>query len=145
MLAVTGFVTAGDGRILLVHVARRGWEMPGGQVELGEDAISALRREVEEESGCRVEPERLIGIYPRLAPAPEMLVLLFRCRHIAGEAQANEAEISDVRWCTREEARRLVTRPTTASRLVDALEHDPGIVYRPYRLDPYEGLGERVV
>ena len=46
MLAVTGFVTASDGRILLVRVARRGRELPGGQVELGEDAISALRREV---------------------------------------------------------------------------------------------------
>ena len=145
MLAVTGFVTAADGRILLVRVARRGWEMPGGQVELGEDAVSALRREVEEESGCRVEPERLTGIYPRLAPAPEMLVLLFRCRHISGEPEANEAEISEIRWCNREEAQRLVTRPTTASRLVDALQHGTGVVYRPYRLDPYERLGERVV
>lgn len=145
MLAVTGFVAASDGRILLVRVARRGWELPGGQVELGEDAISALRREVAEESGCAVEPERLIGVYPRLAPPPEMLVLFFRCRHISGEPRAAETEISEARWCTREEALRLATRPTTASRLADALEQGTGVVYRPYRLDPYERLGERVV
>ena len=145
VLAVTGYVTAADGRVLLVRVARRGWEMPGGQVELGEDAISALRREVEEESGCRVEPQRLIGIYPRLAPPPEMLVLLYRCRHVSGKPQASEVEIPEARWCTREEAQLLVTRPTTAARLVDALADDTGVVYRPYRLDPYEPLGQRTV
>lgn len=106
LLAFPGFVTAADSRTLLVYVARRGWEMPGGQVELGEDAISALRREVEEESGCRVEPERLIGIPASRARA--------RAARPAISLQADGGGAS-------------------------------GVVYRPYRLDPYEGLGGLIV
>ena len=55
VVAVTGFVTDAKQRVLLVRVADRGWEMPGGQVETGESLLDALRREVEEESGCRIE------------------------------------------------------------------------------------------
>jgi len=48
--AVVGCVRDDAGRVLLVRVAARGWEMPGGQVEEGEDLVTALQREVEEES-----------------------------------------------------------------------------------------------
>jgi 8-oxo-dGTP pyrophosphatase MutT (NUDIX family) len=36
VVAVTGFVADAGGRILLVRVLARGWELPGGQVEEGE-------------------------------------------------------------------------------------------------------------
>lgn len=145
MIAVVGFVTSDDSRILLVRVAQRGWEMPGGQVEEGEDLVAALRREVKEEAGCVVEPERLLGVYPRVAPAPALLALLFRCRHVEGEPHATEIDVPEARWCTREEARRLVTRPAAAQRLADALDDDPGVVYRPYRLHPYTLLGASTI
>jgi 8-oxo-dGTP pyrophosphatase MutT (NUDIX family) len=64
-VAVTGFVTDAEQRVLLVRVVSRGWEMPGGQVETGESLPGALRREVEEESGCRIDVDRLIGIYSK--------------------------------------------------------------------------------
>lgn len=32
----------------------RGWEMPGGRVEESEDLLTALEREIAEETGCRV-------------------------------------------------------------------------------------------
>ena len=51
VLAVSGFVTSDAGDVLLVRVAKRGWELPRGQVERGEGLLDALRREVEEESG----------------------------------------------------------------------------------------------
>lgn len=118
--AVTGFVTNTAGRVLLVRVASRGWEMPGGQVEEGEDLFVALCREVEEESGCSVEVRDLIGVYSRLT-SPAMVVHLFRCEHASGEASPREADIPEVGWFDPGEAIRLVRRSPSAERLADAL------------------------
>jgi 8-oxo-dGTP diphosphatase len=38
--AVTGIVTDGLNCVLLINGHRRGWEPPGGQVELGEDLVA---------------------------------------------------------------------------------------------------------
>jgi 8-oxo-dGTP diphosphatase len=37
------------------------WEFPGGKVEAGEDAVSALKREILEEIGAAIEIESYIG------------------------------------------------------------------------------------
>jgi 8-oxo-dGTP diphosphatase len=144
VLAVTGFVTAVDGRILLVHVAERGWEMPGGRVEEGEDLVTALRREIAEETGCTVDVAELVGVYSRVS-APTMVLHLFRCRHIAGEPLPQDDDIREAGWFTADEAHVLVSQPVAAARLADALSEPTGIVYRAYRHDPYDVLAERIV
>jgi len=53
IVAVGGLIKNNDNHILMVKHPKRGWEFPGGQVEEGEDIISALIREVEEEAGIR--------------------------------------------------------------------------------------------
>jgi len=134
--AVTGFVTNAEGQVLLVRVASRGWEMPGGQVEEGEDLLSALRREVEEESNCSIEVRELIGVYSKLTP-PAMVLHLFRCGYVQGEARPREEAVPEVGWFIPEEALRLVTHPPSAQRLADALSGGESVVYRAYRLQPY--------
>jgi ADP-ribose pyrophosphatase YjhB (NUDIX family) len=111
--------------------------MPGGQVEHGEDLVAALKREIAEETGCRVKIERLIGVYSKLS-SPVMALHLFACAHESGEAEAREKEVPEVGWFSEEEARLLVTRQPSAQRLADALGSHVGVVYRSYRLDPYE-------
>jgi ADP-ribose pyrophosphatase YjhB (NUDIX family) len=94
VVAVTGIVTDGLGRILLVKGHWRGWEPPGGQVEPGEDLVAGLKREIREESGVEVEVGRLVGIYSNLGRAeegiPEQVVLTFSCEWVNGEACAGE-------------------------------------------------------
>lgn len=144
VLAVSGFVTNEAGDVLLVRVAERGWELPGGQVERGESLLDALRREVEEESGCVIEPVRLLSIDSRVT-APEMLVLVFACRHVSGTPHAREAAVPDAGWFRPVEARRRVTRLPAAARLRDALDGVPGIRHRSYRVHPYAMLEETLI
>jgi 8-oxo-dGTP diphosphatase len=139
--AVVGCVRDDRGRVLLVRVAARGWEMPGGQVEEGEDLVTALQREIEEESSCRVSVGNLVGVYSKVSP-PTMVLHLFACSHVGGSAAPREAEVPEVGWFEPDEARRLVSHPPGARRLADALAPDR-LVYRAYRLDPYEELVER--
>lgn len=141
VLAVSGFVTNDGGDILLVRTIGRGWELPGGQVERGEGLLDALRREVEEESGCVVEPVRLLSIDSRVTP-PEMLVHVFACRHLSGAPRAREASVPEAGWFAPAEALRLVTRSPAAERLVDALGAIHGVRHRTYRTAPYESLDE---
>ena len=43
IVAAAGIVVNGNGEILLVKNNRRGWEFPGGQVEVGENLIDAVK------------------------------------------------------------------------------------------------------
>lgn len=62
-LCGTAFAFAFQGdRMLLTHLKKRGWDIPGGHIEAGETPEQAAVRETIEEAGVRVEPVRLIGI-----------------------------------------------------------------------------------
>ena len=49
--------------ILLIKGPRRGWEMPGGIVEVGESLKDAAVRETKEESGIDIEVLKFCGIF----------------------------------------------------------------------------------
>jgi 8-oxo-dGTP diphosphatase len=146
IVAVMGVGTDAAGRILLVRGARRGWEPPGGQVERGEDLITALQREIAEESDCQVEVGRLVGVYSNTGPLG-IVMFTFLCAHTGGEPQAGH-ECLDANWFTPDEAVRLVTHPAQAAKLHDALaaDHTPGVIYRAYRTTPVgDGARQRYV
>jgi 8-oxo-dGTP diphosphatase len=139
VVTVMAFVPDGAGRVLLVRPHGRGWELPGGRVEPGEDVVQATVREVDEETGCRVEVEALLGIDCRVSE-PEMVMLRFTCRYLAGEPRPSD-ETPEVGWFTADEARALITDELHASRLADALSGPPQVIVRRYER-PYRLLDE---
>ena len=145
VVAVTAVVFDAAGRVLLVKGERRGWEPLGGQVELREDLFAALEREVREESGMEIEVGNLLSVNSNLGRpqegVPEMVVLAFSCRYLAGEPRAGE-ECSDAGWFAPEKALELVAAPQQRDKLHDALGPERSLRYRAYRTRPYEALLE---
>lgn len=99
-LGVRGLVTDDDGRVLLVeHTYVPGWYMPGGGVERGETAETAIRRELMEEAGVALtEPPRLLSIHSNDAKHPRDHVLFYRCGAWEPCSAKHGAEIHAVGW-----------------------------------------------
>src|SRR5215470_2547346 len=136
VVGVSSVARDGHGRILLIRTAKAGWELPGGQLERGEDLLGALVREVREEAGCEIEVERLTGVTLNTG-LPRITIFTFLCRHLLGEPSPGDDSI-DAGWFTPDVAMGLVTHPIEQLRLSDALGNDHGIVYRTYRRVPGE-------
>jgi 8-oxo-dGTP diphosphatase len=102
-LAVSGAIFRND-RVLLVRRARspgKGfYSLPGGRVEFGESLHTALHREVDEETGLRIEIVGLAGwreVLPASAGGGHYLIMSFAARWVAHEPRLNE-EHDDFRW-----------------------------------------------
>ena len=89
-----GGVVVRDGRALLI---RRGkeplygrWAVPGGTVELGESLEDALVREMEEETGLRVEPVEVLTVFDRIdreggRVVYHYVIVDYLCEYLSGE------------------------------------------------------------
>ena len=61
--AARAVVFDNEGRVALLHVAKdEYYKLPGGGLDSGEDPVTALRRECQEEIGCDVEVIKEIGV-----------------------------------------------------------------------------------
>src|SRR4051794_15724714 len=117
-VSVAAAIIDDDGRFLAIQRADNGtWEPPGGVLELDESIESGLVREVEEETGLRVEPVALTGVYKNLQRG--IVALVFRCR-LLGETPRPTPEALEVRWLMAEELEDCMTE-IYRIRLLDAV------------------------
>jgi len=94
------------GRVLLIRRGDgRGWSLPGGMMEPGEQIVDCLVREVWEETGLNVEPLRLVGIYSDPAvmrfaypngDRVHFVSATFECRVVGGSLRADGEESLEV-------------------------------------------------
>lgn len=102
-----GAVIVQGSRVLLVRRAseplRGEWSVPGGMLELGEKLRDGVCREVEEETGLKVETGEVLDVFDSiftdtLGRTQYHYVLIdYLCRPLSGEARAG-SDVSDVRW-----------------------------------------------
>jgi len=122
-----------DGKLLLIQRAtepsKGQWSFPGGRIELGETIFEAVKREVGEEVGIEVEPQRVFQVYDWIVRDEDggvrfhYLVNYVRCRYQGGDPRAS-SEASAWKWVTLDELEGLTMHPfvrQTARRLLSPL------------------------
>lgn len=133
-----------EGNILIVKTHHGGWVFPGGQVEVGENLMDGVIREVKEESGIDVEVSHLIGVYTNSAiykwydgvtDVPTKVMFDFACKPIGGELCTSE-ETSDCKWVAKEEVLEYITQPAIRVRIEEYFKFDGIVEYKEYVTHP---------
>ena len=129
-----------DGRVLLVKNPQRGWELPGGQVEVGETLTQGLKREVYEETGVDIEINQLASVRSNLAvrdgyngvkTIPTVVSMTFICTYKSGEPRIS-GEHLDIGWFAESEVVNMVTEPIFLEVVNHLINFDGSIQYYAY-------------
>lgn len=142
---VGGIIENNEGKILMVKHPVRGWEVPGGQVEVGETITDAFKREIKEETGIDIEVGNLtvlssnigIGIqYDGVSPIPTIVTFGFTGKAISGELTTSEESL-EVAWVNRNEVLDLIDEDFTRDRTSYMLNYDGRVTYFVFSRNPY--------
>lgn len=127
-----------DNQILLVKHRFRGWELPQGKVEEGENLIFALSREVLEESGVTIRFPELMTVWSKVSP-PAAVIFCFVADYAGGEMTPSE-ETPEVEWCCKNKVLSRVSHPVSRDRIKSLLDDDDTWMFRSYATSPYRVL-----
>jgi 8-oxo-dGTP diphosphatase len=113
-----------DGRVLLVRQGKtRGkrWELPGGKLKKRESLPDAVVRELKEETGLDITPERLLGIFYVRSKNIYDFVVQGRLTGEKVKPQANPPEITACKFFAIDRLPKPI-RGFTVDRIADARE-----------------------
>lgn len=108
---VVGAIIERDGKFLLVQEAKphiKGkWSLPAGWLEVGEDPLDGVRREVKEETGYDFAPTHVLGLYSLHKIEQEQAAHGLKIFFVGTISDAAKSSLSDdvsaVRWFSSEE------------------------------------------
>ena len=126
---VGAIVLSEEGILLVQHQKGEAtyWLLPGGGLEAGETMFACVAREVQEETGLCVTPERVVFISESLAPAGgrHILNVFIKARLEGGHlAPAQGDVISAVAWMPLEKLAALTLHPPVAGSLLQAVQEN---------------------
>lgn len=136
--SVTAAVLDDAGRLLVIHKTDNNlWALPGGGHDIGERIADTAVREVDEETGIKVEVDGIVGLYtdPEHVLAytngevRQQFSICFRA-HPVGGALRTSSESKEVRWVDRADLAELNIHPSMRLRIQHALDesrHEPYI------------------
>jgi len=127
--------------VLLIRHQKRGWEIPQGRVEEGENLVDAICREVREEAGVEIEPGPLGAVWSLISESPA-IIFTFLGSYKSGELAAS-GDSEEAGWFSEAEAAKKVTGSVMQGRLAALLKFDGFPVYCSYSTRPYQVLLEQ--
>ncbi|ANU13008.1 MutT/nudix family protein [Planococcus halocryophilus Or1] len=119
ILSAAAIVLNEQDELLLIKGPRRGWEMPGGQVEEGESLTEATIREVKEETGIDIEIQKFCGVFQNVESS--IRNTLFLAKPIGGNLTTS-AESLEVAYYPISEALEMVTWKNFRNRIEHCLD-----------------------
>ena len=120
-LSAGAVVLNDEGKILLIRGPHRGWEFPGGVIEIGETIQDGVIREVKEETGIDIEVTKFCGIYHNLNSS--VCATCWLGKAIGGELQTC-SESLEVGFYTVEEALERITWSNFKERIIKILSEE---------------------
>lgn len=144
IVAGAGIVLNENNETLLVKTYNAGWVFPGGQVEVGENVIDAVKREIMEEAGVDIEVGELFCIssntqkYPGtngIKEIPTKVMLDFICKAKGGSPRPSE-ENSESAYFPKDRVLELITAPAIIERYKAYLSYAGRPTYLEYVTKP---------
>ncbi|ASI35300.1 ADP-ribose pyrophosphatase (plasmid) [Exiguobacterium sp. N4-1P] len=117
-LSAGAVVLDDHGKILLIKGPERGWEFPGGVIELGETIEDGIIREVKEESGIDIEVTHFCGIYQNISQ--HVCATCWLAKAVGGTPQTS-SESLEVGFFSLEEVLDMVTWSNFSERILKIL------------------------
>lgn len=152
IVAAAGVVLNEKGDVLLVNTYQDSWVLPGGEVEIGENLVDAVKREIFEESGIEVEVGELFCIssntaeypgYNGVKTVPTKVIFDFICRETSGLLRGSN-ENSESAWVPKEQVLEKIKAPSNRERYKAFLEYSGRPSYLEYVTKPeFELKGKR--
>jgi 8-oxo-dGTP diphosphatase len=121
IVSAATIVVNDQNQVLLIKGPRRGWEMPGGQVEEGESLKDAAIRETKEETGIDVEILRFCGLFQNVGRS--ICNTLFLARPVGGELTTSPESL-EVGFFPIEQALEMVTFLNFRQRIENCLDEE---------------------
>ncbi|WP_043931970.1 NUDIX hydrolase [Bacillus sp. EB01] len=119
IISAAAIVINEQNEILLIKGPRRGWEMPGGQVEEGESLKEAAIRETKEESGIDIEVLKFCGVFQNVNRS--ICNTLFLAKPIGGQLTTSPESL-EVGFYPIEQALEMVTHKNFRQRIEYSLD-----------------------
>lgn len=99
-------LSAADELLLVRRCDSGRWELPGGRVDVGEDAVTTAVRETAEEAGVRVTVTGIVGLFTDpgiVVRSPtgqvrQQFAVVVRASAISGSPRGDMQETSDAAW-----------------------------------------------
>lgn len=144
IIAGAGIVLNEKDEVLMVKTHNAGWAFPGGQVEVGENVIDAVKREIMEETGVDIEVGEVFciasntGKYPGyngVKEVPTKIMLDFICKAKSGIPRPSD-ENSESAYVPKDKILDLIQAPAIIERYKAFLEYTGRPTYMEYITKP---------